>query len=1030
MIKRLLTICLLLGISKALFSQELTIKGKITDENNAPMPFASVLVKGTLIGTSADEAGDYTIKVQNNDSLMLVFSFVGYSSKVILVAGRTTINVQLTDIFQLDDVIVVGYGSTTSKELTGATARLDGENVEKMNVARLDQALQGQLAGVTINTNSGSPGGSSNIRIRGLSTFGDNDPLILVDGVVYDSEGLNALNPADIKSINVLKDATAGIYGVRAANGVIIIETKNGSLNAKPAVEYNAYYGIQQTANKLDLLNAQEYAVIKNEMFVFGGLPAPFPNTNLGEGTNWQDTIFQDAPIQSHNLSLSGGTANTRYSLGWGYFNQNGIVGGEKAQFTRYNARVNLSTDLSTKLKLNSLFLYSNDDRSGLPENGIGSVLYNTINAFPTEPVKTADGNYSYLEEVSDIINPVAQIENSYNASIANKFVGKEEIEYNFNYNFSFTNRFNYNFALVDSKVFSPLVYYGPGKYANTAVNAELESPMIEIADSVFLERGAAVYEDRATYTDLNYESFLNYNETFKLIHRVKGTAGVSVFQRSGQGLNGTAYNIPNNSIDFADISANTAEGGLLNNVGSFEFKERLVSAFLRAEYSYDYKYMVSTIIRRDGSSKFGPNNRYGFFPTISGAWLISEENFYKVKKMDFLKLRLSYGISGNDQIPNFAYRALLNGEGVYVFDDLITIGAAIGRGANPDLKWETTRQFNAGVDLTLFNKLDITSNYFIKNTFDLLFQPDVSGLLGTYGPGGYPPVVNAGNVSNKGFEFELGYTASIAKDFTADINFNFTTIKNEVTSVPEGVDFLPGVGFSVGGSVATRFEEGFPIGYFIGYETAGVFQTQAEIDAHPVVQDDAEPGDLIFVDQNGDGIINFNDNSDKTMIGSPIPDFTLGFSFNVAYKAFDVSANAYAAVGQEIIRNFERLQPYANQLDYVINRWTGPGSTNEHPRVTTEATRNNEFSDYYVEDGSFARLRNLQLGFTFPDAMMQRMKVNSLRIYLAANNLVTFTRYQGFDPDLGSSSVLSSGVDYGLYPQAKTFMAGVNLKF
>ena len=578
--------------------------------------------------------------------------------------------------------------------------------------------------------------------------------------------------------------------------------------------------------------------------------------------------------------------------------------------------------------------------------------------------------------------------------------------------------------------MFSPLVYYGPGKYANTALNAELESPLVEIADSVFLERGAAVYESRATYTDLNYESFLNYDQTFKVIHRVKGTAGVSVFQRSGQGLNGTAYNIPNNDINFADISANTAEGGLLNNVSSFEFKERLVSAFLRAEYSYDYKYMVSAIIRRDGSSKFGPNNRYGFFPTISGAWLISEEDFYQVSKMDYLKLRLSYGISGNDQIPNFAYRALLNGEGVYVFDDLIAIGAAIGRGANPDLKWETTRQFNAGVDLTLFNKLDITSNYFIKNTFDLLFQPDVSGLLGTYGPGGFPPVVNAGNVSNKGFEFELGYTASITKDFIADMNFNFTTINNEVTSVPDGVDFLPGVGFSVGGSVATRFEEGFPIGYFIGYETAGIFQTQAEIDAHPVEQADAEPGDLIFVDQNGDGIINFNDNSDKTMIGSPIPDFTLGFALNVSYKAFDISANAYAAVGQEIIRNFERLQPYANQLDYVINRWTGPGSTNEHPRVTTESTRNNEFSDYYVEDGSFVRLRNLQLGYTCPDAMMQRMKVNSFRIYVAANNLVTLTRYQGFDPDLGSSSVLSSGVDYGLYPQAKTFMAGVNLKF
>lgn len=1030
MIRKNLIIGLLIFMSHALLGQDITIEGTVTDGTQSPLPLATVQVKGTQKGTIADESGRYILTTANSDTLTLVFSYTGYTKQEVLVAGRTRIDVQLTDILQLDDIIVVGYGTTSNKELTGAAAKLDGENVEKMNMSRLDQALQGQLAGVSINTNSGSPGGSSNIRIRGLSTFGDNDPLILVDGVVYDSEGLNALNPADIKSINVLKDATAGIYGVRAANGVIIIETKNGSLNTKPTVEYSSYYGIQQTSKKLDLLNAQEYAVIKNEMFVLSGEAAPFPNTNLGEGTNWQDTIFQNAPVQSHNLTLSGGSQNTRYSLGWGYFNQNGIVGGEKAQFTRYNARVNLSTDMSSRLKLNSVFLYSNDDRSGLPENGIGSVLYNTINAFPTEPVITPDGNYSYLEEVSDIINPVAQIENTYNYSVANKFVGKEELEYSFNDNFTFTNRFNYNFALVDSKVFSPLVYYGPGKYANTALNEDLESPMVEIADSVFLERGAAVYEDRSTYTDLNYESFLNYQRTFKTLHNIKGTAGVSIFQRSGQGLNGTAYNIPNNSIDYADISANTAEGGLLNNVGSFEFMERLVSGFLRAEYSYDYKYLFSAIVRRDGSSKFGPNNRYGFFPTVSGGWLISEEDFYEVKAIDYLKLRLSYGVSGNDQIPNFAYRALLNGEGVYVFDDLIVIGAAIGRGANPDLKWETTRQFNAGLDMTFFHKLDVTTNYFIKNTFDLLFQPDVSGLLGTYGPGGYPPVVNAGNVSNKGLELELGYTDSWLKDLNTEIHFNFTTINNVVTSVPEGVDFLPGAYFGVGGSVATRFEEGYPIGYFFGYETAGIFQTQAEIDAHPVVQEGAQPGDLIFVDQNGDGIINFNDNSDKTMIGSPIPDFTMGLSINIAYKAFDISGNVYSAIGQEIIRNFERLQPYANQLDYVIDRWTGPGSTNENPRVTTEATRNTEFSDYYVEDGSFVRMRNMQLGYTLPAAFSQRMHIENLRVYLAANNLFTITGYRGFDPDLGASSVLAAGVDFGIYPQARTFMAGVNVKF
>ncbi|MFZ9028387.1 MAG: SusC/RagA family TonB-linked outer membrane protein [Crocinitomicaceae bacterium] len=1027
---KLFTLVILLMLATYGFSQS-TVSGVVKGENEEPIPLVSVSVKGSNKGVKSDFDGKYSIQVDPSDTLTLVFYATGFLKQEILVANRANIDVVLvSEAQEFDEVVVVGYGEATSKELTGATSKVDGDDVEKMNLARMDQALQGQVSGVNISTNSGSPGGSSNIRIRGLSTFGNNDPLILVDGVVYDVAGLNALNPSDIKSINVLKDATAGIYGVRAANGVIIVETKKGRLNQKPTIEYNGYYGLQQTSRKLQLLTAEEYAVIKNEMFGLAGEPLPFPNTSLGVGTNWQDTIFQMAPVQSHNFSMSGGTKSTKYSLGLGYFTQDGIVGGEKSHFARYNARLNISTDLSDKLKLNSVFLFSNDYRNGLPEGGIGSVLYNTINAFPNDPVTTPDGNYSYLEEVSDIINPVAQIENQYNYTWADKFVGKEEFVYEINDDFTFTNRFNYNYALVDSKVFSPLVWYGPGKFANTAVNADLDSPTVEIADSIFIDRGAAVYEDRQSYLDLTFESYLNYDKTFNEKHRVKGTAGITVFQRKGESLNGTAFGIPNNSLDFADISANTAEGGYLNNVGSWEFKERLLSGFLRAEYAYEYKYLVSAILRRDGSSKFGPNARWGFFPTVSGAWLISEEEFYDVKFLDYLKLRLSYGVSGNDKIANFAYRALLDGEGVYVFDDVIIPGTAIGRAANPDLKWETTRQFNAGLDMTFWKKLDVTANYFIKNTFDLLFQPDVSAVLGSYGPGGFPPIINAGDVSNKGIELEIGYSTDPKKDLVFGTNFNFTHITNKVTGVPEGVDFLPGASFGVGGSVATRFEQGYAIGYFHGYETAGVFQTQEEIDNHPVVQDGAQPGDLIFVDQDGDGVINFSDDSDKTFLGSPIPDFTMGLSINLNYKNLDFSSMLYAALGQEIIRNFERNQPYANQLDYVIDRWTGPGSTNEHPRLTTEPTRNTVFSSYYVENGSFLRLRNIQLGYTLPTKWIKHLKMERFRVYVAANNLFTLTEYRGYDPDVGSGGVLGAGVDYGIYPQARTIMGGVQIKF
>ena len=1008
-----------------------TITGSIINERSEAVPYVKITVKSSKKPFLSDGKGLFQVSVTDPATDVLVFTAMGYQKQEVPVAGQTNLTVVLLEVSQdTKDVVVVGYGTAKSKELTGATSRVKGEDLEKMNMTRMDQALQGQVSGVTVSSNSGSPGGSANIRIRGLSTFGDNDPLILVDGVVYDSEGLNALNPSDIKSINVLKDATAGIYGVRAANGVIIVETKNGAINRKPTMEYNGYFGVQQTARKLDLLTAEEYAVIKNEAFAFGGQTMPFSNTNLGTGTNWQDSVFSSAPVQSHNLSLSGGTLNTRYSIGLGYFNQEGIVGADKANFGRYNARLNFATDMSEKLKLNSVLLFSSDMRSTLPENGIGSVLYNTINAFPNESVYSSPGTFSYMEEVSDIINPIAQMMNQYNWSTANKFVGKEEFIYEFNENISITNRFNYNYANVDAKVFSPLVWYGDGKYANTAANAALESPEVEIGDSVFIERGAAVYEERSTYLDLSYEGFVNYDKTFNDIHKVKGTFGVSVFERKGQSLNGVGFGIPNNSLAYADISANQAQGGFLNNVNSWEFKERLLSAFMRAEYAYKEKYLVSGILRRDGSSKFGPNSRWGIFPTISGGWLLSEEDFFKSESIDYLKFRASYGVSGNDQIPNFAYRALLNGEGVYVFDDLITQGAAIGRPANPDLRWETTRQLNVGLDLTWLKVINFTTNYFIKNTNDLLFQPDVSALLGSYGPGGYPPIINAGDVSNKGWEFEVAYQSDRKNLLQTNLNFNLTTINNKVVSVPEGIEYIPGAAFSVGGDVATRFEEGYEIGYFFGYQTEGVFQTQEQIDNAAVVQEGAQPGDLIFKDVNGDGKINFSDDSDKTYLGSAIPDFTMGFAFNFKLKGFDFSGNVYAALGQEIIRNYERQQPYANQLAYVIDRWTGEGSTNEHPRLTTGPTNNNLFSDYYVEDGSFVRLRNLQFGYTLPSTLLRKIHLESLRVYVAANNLITLTRYMGFDPDLGSSSVLSAGVDYGMYPQARSLMGGLQIKF
>ncbi|MBW3466278.1 SusC/RagA family TonB-linked outer membrane protein [Arthrospiribacter ruber] len=1025
--KHVLSFLLAFICCHALHAQSASVSGKVFDEQGVPIPGVSVLKVGSTTGTITDLDGEFEINANEGDELR--FSYVGFQSKVIRAVPGVPVEIRMEpELTSLGEVIVVGYGTATKKELTGAVSQVKGESITKMNMPRVDQALQGQIAGVNITTNSGAPGGTSNIRIRGIGTFGDNDPLILVDGVIYDAAGLNALNPNDIESVNVLKDGTAGIYGVRAANGVILIETKKGKLNSKANVDMSAYYGVQQTARQLDLLNASQYAILKNEAFVAGGQPAPFSNPNLGVGTDWQNAVFQEAPIQEYNLTVTGGSEKTSYSIGGSYFAQEGIVGGPKASFERYNARINFTTELAPKVRLTNVLLYTHEQSSGIAQGGIGSVLFNAVNAYPTEPIFIGD-RYSYLDRVNDIINPVAQLENTFNETFVNKLVGKEEITYDINPHFSLTGRAGYNFALVDSKVFNPLVWYGTGKFANTARNANLDPVIINIGE-LEIERGASVNESRNTFLDYNFEAFLNYNKVFKEDHRVRGMVGVSYLGNRSLGLNGTGFNIPNNDFELADISANQAPGGFLNNVGSFQARQRLTSVFLRGEYDFQGKYLFSAIMRRDGSTNFGPNNRIGYFPAVSGAWLISEESFFNVDFIDFFKLRTSFGISGNDQIGLFRYRGLLNGLGRYVFDGLIVNGAAIGTTSNPDLKWETTYQTNIGLDFTLFRKIDFTANYFIKDTRDLLFQPEVSALLGSYGAGGAPPVVNAGNVTNRGIELEVGYASQRSRGVNFRVDYNVTFLRNEVTRVPEGFEFIPGAGFGVGGNIVTRFEKGFPIGYFVGYQTDGIFQNQEEVASNPVSQSGARPGDLRYVDQNGDGVISFGNDNDRTFVGSPIPDFIMGLNFGVDFKGFDFSANIYAALGQDIIRNYERQQPFANQLAYNLDRWTGPGTSTTVPRLTTGQTRNTVFSDFYVEDGSFARLRNVQVGYTLPQSLTGKLKIQYARFYVAANNLVTLTNYMGFDPDVGAANPLFAGVDNGIYPQARTIMGGVNFRF
>jgi len=727
-------------------------------------------------------------------------------------------------------------------------------------------------------------------------------------------------------------------------------------------------------------------------------------------------------------LSAVGGSERTSFSIGASYMNQEGIVGGSKSAFTRYNARLNFKTDLTDKLSFTNTLLYTHENRKGLPENGIGSVLFNAINNSPITPVRDDKGNYTYAEGIGDVINPVAQIASIYNDASTNKVVGNMGLDYQITPDLSFSARAGYSYALVESKGFSPLVYFGSGKAQNTAVNANLDAPLVELGGGVMVERGASVSETRSIYFNYNLEAYLNYEKEFG-DHKVKGTLGITTLADMGDVVSGVGFGVPYNSYAFADLSA-VDPNNLLNNASSYQYESRLASSFVRGEYQYLNKYIFSAILRRDGSTNFGANNRFGVFPSTSAAWIFSEEDFIDLPALTFGKLRASYGISGNDKIGLFRYRGLLNGEAEYPFNDQLATGVAMGALGNPDLRWEQTSQFNVGVDVSFLDgDLSASLDYFTKTTSDLLFTPDVTGILGSYGAGGSPPTVNAGSVRNSGIELVISYNKTLQNGLGFNINYNVATLNNEVLSLAAGQDFIPTGVFSVGGINSSRFQVGHPMGYFFGYQTDGIYQNEAEISAG-ATQDGAQVGDIRYKDLNGDGKIDFSGNTDKTSIGSPIPSVTMGFNLGLNYKGFDLSAMLYASIGSKILRNYERQTPLANMLNYKLARWTGAGSTNDQPRLTTGANRNIVISDYFTEDGSFARLKNVQLGYTVPVKWLEKIKIERCRVYFAVNNLATFTNYKGFDPDLGSFDPLSAGIDFGFYPQARSYMWGINVGF
>jgi len=993
----------------AVTAQTYEINGTVTDISGAPLPGVTILVKGTAKGASTDFDGNFTINNVEQGEI-LVFSYIGFTTKEITVNNADNLSVVLTEDTQsLDEVVVIGYGTQTKKEITGAVTVVGSETIEKLKPTQVEQALQGQVAGVNVTTNSGSPGGSSTISIRGVSTNGDSRPLILVDGNVV--EDLSVVNPNDIESMNILKDATAGIYGVRAANGVILITTKTGRKEMPLTVEYNGYVGLQRTTRKMPVLNATEYALIVNEAFAAGGSTPPFTNiSDIGVGTNWQNEVFETAPIQSHNLSLKGGRKKSSYSFSTSYLTQDGIVGGSKSNFTRNTTSLGYNLDFLENFKFKSGVTSTVTNKKNLPENALGSVLFNALNMAPNIPVRDANGEFSLADGLGgEVINPVAQMANTYNRSRVVKFNGYAGLGYTFLEHFTAEANIQFNYAEVRSNSFDPIDYYGVGKVFNTSRNS--------------------VFEGSDIYRDYTFDGFIKYENTFNDTHKLNVLLGTSVFRTTGLFSGMIGRDIADNSIANAFVDKALEKENIYAELGrNPTFDGRLLSYFTRVQYDYKGKYLLSAVVRRDGSTRFGPGNKFGYFPSGSVGWIISDENFMSNNKFfQLLKMRASYGILGNDRIPDYRFTSLLTGEGTYFFggnnleDEYY--GVASGPISNPEIKWEKQSTLDIGFDLRILdNKVDITTDYFKRRTEDLLVSPQVSGLLGT----GAPPVVNAGIVENEGIEFAIGYSDVLSDDLKFSIKYNVTAIKNEVVAVSGDGEYLEGGNFGISQPAISRMEAGYPLGYFVGYKTDGVFQNQSEIDNAAVTDLGAQPGDLRFVDQNGDGVIDLDD---RINLGNPLPDATMGLNLSFDYKKWDFAAYAFASLGNDIVRNYERNQQLVNKPNFYLDRWTGEGTSNSAPRITTGTSSNTVFSDFYVEDGSFIRLQNVQLGYTF-DTESEDSNVDKLRIYLSGSNLVTLTKYSGYDPTAGTGAPIGGGIDQGFYPNAASLLLGVNLKF
>lgn len=1038
------------------------VTGTVYDEKGTSLPGASIIVKGTKASSSTNSDGKYTITVPSSNAV-LVFSFIGSRPQEVTVGNRTVVNVNLTSsVNELNDVVVIGYGTQKRQDVNGSVASVLAKEIANVPQSSVDQLIQGKAAGVTVTQNSGGPGSATSVHIRGITSFGGSEPLYVIDGVPIQGDAsnksgngrspqltrtgggqeetgvspLSRLNSNDIESIDILKDASAtAIYGSRGANGVVIITTKRGK-NGSSKINYDGYYGIQEQGKFLDMMDLKQYATLQNAIADRNNLQRrqEFADPSiLGKGTDWQKAIFQTAAQQSHQLSISGGKEGVDYYVSGGYFKQEGTIIG--SDFKRYSFRTNVNGQVKDWLKVGSTIGASRTNQNiGLGSNT--GIVYNALSSAPDNPIYNADGSFAgpSLDQgglAQGTINPVAQALSLTNTLLSNNVNGSMYADLRFFKDLTLRSELNGDFNWSEAQTFKPTYVWG----AFSNQTARLDQ-----------------YNSNSTYW--GWKEYLNYSHTFGTKHNVTGLAGYEVWQNTWGGVS--------NKIE------NFASGNTIQTLGFGDQKTVLVdqnkgtqvmeSFLARGIYTYDNRYSLTASIRSDKSSKFAEGHKVGYFPAAAISWRLSEESFMAGIKpvVDNIKIRLNYGETGNQNIPNYTY-----GSAIRAVSTGLGTGFITNNVANVDVTWESAIQKGAGVDFSLLKgRIDANFDYYIKTSRNFLFQkPLPAFLLG--GVAEYSdvaaiksPYYNAGQIENKGFEFSINSKNIVSSDFKWSTTFIFSKYKNRVVSLDGSPALIGSINTSFLSLPVTKTVEGGPVGEFFGYRVKGVIKTTADLQylaSHPqnvtggtspaVITNDPSVanslylGDLQYEDVNGDGVV---DAKDQVALGNPNPDFTYSITNNFTYKNFDLSIFLNGSYGGKILNalNYQIAGLsglYTNQLASSANYWTPSNSSSDIPAPKAGIGNNNlVMSDRFLESASFLRVQNVRLGYTLPEKWVKHVKMSRLNVYASCQNLYVFTKYTGLDPEIGSlnQNPIYTNIDMGRYPIPRTITFGINAQF